>query len=66
MIMRVQTGEIDADRADDYMAEVEAAEAVSSSFPTQCPNCYAAIQPPPRGATSLACEFCGAVITPTT
>lgn len=64
MLKRVQTGEIDDDRADDYMEEVEVAEAVTASFPTQCPNCYAAVQPPPRGATSLTCEFCGTVIIP--
>jgi hypothetical protein len=64
MIKRVQTGEIGEDRADEYLEEVETAEAVTASFPTQCPNCYAAVEPPPRGATTLTCEFCGTVITP--
>lgn len=64
MIKRVQTGEIDADRAEEYLDEVKAAEAVTASFPTQCPTCFAAIQPPPRGATTVTCDFCGTVIMP--
>lgn len=64
MIKRVQTGEIDGDRADEYLEEVEAAEAVTASFPTECPTCFAAVQPPPRGATSVTCEFCNTVIMP--
>lgn len=66
MIKRVQTGEIDEDRADEYVGEVEAAETMAASFPSQCPTCFAAVQPPSRGATSLTCEFCGTVITPHT
>jgi hypothetical protein len=64
MIKRVKTGEIDADRAEDYLEEVETAVARTASFPSQCPNCYAAVEPPPRGATSVTCGFCGTVITP--
>ena len=64
MIKRVQTGEIDQDRSDEYVDELEAAAAITASFPTQCPNCFAAVPPPDRGVTSLSCEFCGAVITP--
>ena len=64
MIKRVQTGEIDEDRAEDYLEEVETAEAVTASFPTQCPTCFAAVEPPPRGATTLTCGFCSTVIMP--
>ena len=64
MIKRVQTGDIDADRSDEYIEELEAAGITSSSFPTTCPNCYAAVPEQPRGVTSYTCEFCGAVIAP--
>ncbi len=64
MIKRVQTGEIDEDRSDEYVEELEAMEAITASFPSQCPNCFAAVTPPDRGVTSLTCEFCGAVIEP--
>ncbi len=62
MIKRVQTGEIDEDRSDEYVEELEAAEAIT--FPTQCPNCFAAVPKPDRGVTSITCEFCGAIINP--
>ena len=64
MIKRVQTGEINEDRSDEYVDELAAAEAITASFPTQCPTCFAAITPPDRGVTSMSCEFCGAVIQP--
>ena len=64
MIKRVQTGEIDEDRAEEYLEEVAEAEVIMASFPGQCPTCFAAVEPPPRGATSLTCEFCGTVMTP--
>ncbi|MCP4424204.1 MAG: hypothetical protein GY803_06925 [Chloroflexi bacterium] len=64
LIKRVQTGEIDDDRAQEYMDELEEAQATAVSFPTQCPNCFAAVPTPPRGVTSAACEFCGATIVP--
>ncbi len=64
MIKRVQTGEIDEDRSDEYVDELEEMEAITANFPTQCPNCFAAVPKPDRGVTSLTCEFCGAVIEP--
>ncbi len=64
MIKRIQTGEIDDDRAQEYMEELAEAEKTAVSFPTQCPNCFAAVPPPPRGVTSITCEFCGATILP--
>lgn len=64
MIKRIQTGEIDEDRSDEYVEELEAAAEITASFPTQCPTCFAAVAPPDRGVTSLTCEFCGAVIQP--
>ena len=64
MIKRVQTGDIDRDRAEEYLEEVESAKVVAASFPTQCPACFAAVAPPPRGATSVTCEFCSTVILP--
>jgi DNA repair exonuclease SbcCD ATPase subunit len=64
MIKRVQTGEIDEDRADDYVEELEEAEATAAAFPEQCPNCFAAVPPPARGVSNVTCEFCGTVITP--
>ncbi|MEW5989421.1 MAG: hypothetical protein AB1791_22570, partial [Chloroflexota bacterium] len=62
LIKRVKSGEIDEDRADRYVEEVEAAEAALSTFPTTCPNCFSPLPPPPRGVTSVTCEFCGSVI----
>lgn len=64
MIKRVQTGEIDQNRAEEYLDDVEEALAMSASFPTQCPTCFAAVPEQPRGVTSYTCEFCGTVITP--
>ncbi|MCI0396111.1 MAG: hypothetical protein L0332_17575 [Chloroflexi bacterium] len=63
LIKRVQNGDIDADRAEEYLEAVSEAEAAAGSFPAQCPNCFAAVIPPPRGVTRINCEFCGSVIT---
>jgi hypothetical protein len=63
-IKRVQTGEINDDRDDDFIEEIEQAEALTGNFPTRCPNCFADVPPPPRGVTSVTCEFCGGTITP--
>ncbi len=62
LIKKAQTGEIDGERAAVYVDQLTALAA--AVFPTTCPNCYAAVQPPARGVTSVTCEFCGAVITP--
>ncbi len=64
MIKRVQTGEIDQHRAEEYQDDIEEALAMSASFPAQCPTCFAAVPEQPRGVTSYTCEFCGTVITP--
>ena len=64
MVRKVTSGEIDEDRADDYVEELEGAEAVAAAFPSECPNCFAPLEAPPRGITTVQCEFCGAVITP--
>jgi hypothetical protein len=62
LLKRVQNGDINRDRHEQYVAEVEAAARLQ--FPTQCPNCFAAVPTPPRGARSAICEFCNAVINP--
>lgn len=64
MIKRVQTGEIDNDRADEYVDAMELAEETAAAFPTECPTCFAAVPPQPRGVVSCTCEFCGAEIVP--
>jgi hypothetical protein len=63
-IKRVQSGEIDGDRDEDFLAEIEEAQALSGAFPTRCPNCFADVPPPPRGVSSVQCEFCGGTISP--
>lgn len=63
-IKRVQSGEIDDDRDEDYLEEIEEALAVSGSFPARCPNCFADVPPPPRGVSSVQCDFCGGTINP--
>jgi phage shock protein A len=63
-IKRVETGGIDADRADEYVEEIGTAAEAAASFPTQCPTCFAPVPTPPRGVTSVTCEFCSTVITP--
>ncbi|GJM40324.1 MAG: hypothetical protein DHS20C20_06060 [Ardenticatenaceae bacterium] len=64
MINRIQSGEVDGDRSDDYLDELETAEITSASFPEQCPNCFAAIPAQPRGVTVYTCGFCGATVQP--
>jgi hypothetical protein len=64
MIKRIQSGEIDSDRADEYVESLEEAQETALSFPTQCPNCYAAVPTPPRGVLTVTCEFCGTIIKP--
>ncbi|MFZ1399159.1 MAG: hypothetical protein WAS33_19790 [Candidatus Promineifilaceae bacterium] len=64
MLNRIQSGEIDGDRSEAYLDELEAAEITSASFPEQCPNCFAAIPEQPRGVTLYTCEFCGATVPP--
>ncbi|MDT8306962.1 MAG: hypothetical protein RRC07_13595, partial [Anaerolineae bacterium] len=63
-LKRVQTGEIDRDRAAGYAAEVQAAEARAARFPSNCPNCLAPLPLPGRGAEYIVCEYCGTVVQP--
>lgn len=64
-IRRVQNGEVDRERASDFVAEVAVAQATAAAFPNQCPSCFAPVPPQPRGITSVQCEFCGMTIQPT-
>lgn len=64
MLNRIQSGEIDGDRSEEYLDDLEAAEITSASFPEQCPSCFAAIPAQPRGVTVYSCEFCGATVQP--
>lgn len=64
MIKRVKSGEIDKDRADDYLDEIEAAEETAAAFPEHCPGCFARIPSQPRGITSYLCQFCSLSIDP--
>jgi len=64
LINRVRNGAIDEDRADDYEDELDEAEALAARFPDKCPTCSAAVPPPPLGATSVTCSFCGSTIAP--
>ena len=64
MIKRIQTGDIDEDRADEYVDEMEAAAETAAAFPEKCPTCFADVPPQQRGVTSITCEFCGSEITP--
>lgn len=66
MINRIQSGEIDSDRSDEYVDELETAGIVSASFPEKCPGCFAAVPEQPRGVTSYVCEYCGATVLPDT
>lgn len=61
-IKRVQTGDINRDRHEAYVEEVEAANSVL--FPTQCPSCFATVPAAPRGVRTMTCEFCNATINP--
>ena len=63
-IKRVQSGEIDRDRAAGFAEEVRAAEERAARFPAQCPNCFGPLPPPARGETYVVCEYCGSVIHP--
>lgn len=63
-IKRVQSGEIDRDRAAGFTEEVRAAEERAARFPSQCPNCFAPLPPPPRGAQYVVCDYCGSIIQP--
>lgn len=65
MIKRVQSGEINEDRAEEYAEELADAKELALAFPTECPNCFAAVPTPPLGVLSVTCEFCGTVIKPT-
>lgn len=64
MINRIQSGEIDGERSEEYLDELEAAGITSASFPEKCSNCFAAVPEQPRGVTSYVCEFCGATVLP--
>ena len=64
-IRRVQSGEVDRERASEFVAEVAEAQATAAAFPSQCPSCFAPVPPQPRGITSVQCEFCGMTIQPT-
>ncbi|KAA3662898.1 MAG: hypothetical protein DWQ04_12150 [Chloroflexi bacterium] len=64
MIKRIQTGDIDEDRADDYVEEMETAAETAAAFPEKCPTCFADVPVQQRGVTSVTCEFCGTEITP--
>jgi hypothetical protein len=64
MIKRIQTGEIDGDRADDYVESLAEAQKTTLTFPSHCPNCYAAVPSPPRGVLTVTCEFCGTIVKP--
>ena len=64
LIRRVMSGEIDEDRADDYVEELEEAVAVNSAFPDSCPNCRGPLEAPPRGVASIQCPYCDSTITP--
>ncbi len=64
MVKRIQTGEIDNDRANEYVESLAEAQNAALTFPTQCPNCFAAVPTPPRGVLTVTCEFCSAIIKP--
>ena len=63
-IKHVQTGQIDEERADDYLEELAAAEVTAASFPEMCPSCFASVPTQPRGITAVTCGFCGHLIEP--
>ena len=60
-VKRVQSGDVAAER---HQQAREDGAAAKHTFPTQCPNCMAALPQPHRGATRVTCEFCGSVIGP--
>lgn len=59
---KVRSGDIDGDRADEYVDELEEAQKMQARFPSQCPNCFANLASPPRGAMTTVCEFCGGTV----
>lgn len=59
----VRNGEIDGLRGEAFVGDMEAAEAATATIPEQCPSCFAAVPPQPRGTLSYTCEFCHTVIT---
>ena len=63
-LKRVQTGEIDRDRANEYVEEVAAAATRAELFPAKCPSCFAPLPTPPRGALTVVCDYCGTVVKP--
>ena len=66
LLKRVKNGDIDQDRAEEYIDEAADAAKATLSFPTQCPQCFAPVPQPPRGVTSAICDFCGSVIVAVT
>ncbi len=64
LLKRVINGEIDEDRAEEFLAEVDQAEMLAAGFPENCPNCMAKLPAVHRGATSVTCEYCDSVVTP--
>ena len=64
LINRVISGEIDEDRADDFVEELEDVEALHAAYPESCYNCRAPVEAPPRGVSSIQCPYCDSTITP--
>ena len=62
LLKQVQTGSVHRDRSEEYADEVEHIKNIK--FPTQCPNCFAAVPKPAIGVTSVTCEFCNTTIEP--
>jgi hypothetical protein len=58
LIRRAQSGEVAAEKG----AGVESAPALT--FPTTCPNCFASLPEPNRGATQVICEYCSSAVGP--
>ncbi|MGB1251229.1 MAG: hypothetical protein ACPG8W_11480 [Candidatus Promineifilaceae bacterium] len=65
LLKRVMNGDIDKDRDDEFIEEMEEAAEVAASFPTTCPNCLASLPEPQRGDTTIRCDFCGSTVKPT-
>lgn len=64
LIKRIQSRDIDNDRADAFAEDVANIEAIAAAFPIQCPSCFAQVPEQPLGVTSTTCEFCGIRIMP--
>jgi hypothetical protein len=60
-IRRAQSGEVAAERYEGAMDDIPGADL---AFPSQCPNCFAGLPEPQRGASRVTCEFCGSVVGP--